>query len=85
MPYQSKNFIVNFVTILRLIKLIIKDSFKNENNTSIILEGNYGIKKTHLKNAEQKLFICDCGKTFKSKSGLWKHKKKCDFKNRRHN
>ena len=46
---------------------------KHLNNT---LEGNYGIKKTQ-KNADIKLFSCDCGKTFKSNSGLWKHKKKC--------
>ena len=24
---------------------------------------------------------CDCGKKFKSNSGLWKHKKKCYWKN----
>ena len=44
---------------------------KHLNNT---LEGNYGIKKSQ-KNAEQKIFKCDCGKKFKSNSGLWKHKK----------
>ena len=50
---------------------------KHLNNT---LEGNYGIKKSQ-KNAEQKIFKCDCGKKFKSNSGLWKHKKKCYWKN----
>jgi hypothetical protein len=25
----------------------------------------------------EKLFLCNCGKNFKSSSGLWKHKKKC--------
>tara|TARA_B000000437_G_C11681639_1_gene319506 strand:+ start:202 stop:1248 length:1047 start_codon:yes stop_codon:yes gene_type:complete len=29
------------------------------------------------KNAEK--FECDCGKTYKARSGLWNHKKKCDF------
>ena len=24
--------------------------------------------------------ICECKKQFKSNSGLWKHKKNCDFK-----
>ena len=24
-------------------------------------------------------FECDCGKTYKARSGLWNHKKKCDF------
>ena len=48
---------------------------KHLNNT---LEGNYGIKKSQ-KNAEQKIYNCDCGKKFKSNSGLWKHKKKCDL------
>lgn len=49
---------------------------KHLNNT---LEGNYGIKKSQ-KNAEQKIYNCECGKEFKSNSGLWKHKKKCDWK-----
>ena len=48
---------------------------KHLNNT---LEGNYGIKKSQ-KNAEQKIYNCECGKKFKSNSGLWKHKKKCDW------
>ena len=48
---------------------------KHLNNT---LEGNYGIKKSQ-KNAEQKIYNCECGKEFKSNSGLWKHKKKCDW------
>ena len=50
---------------------------KHLNNT---LEGNYGIKKTQ-KNADKKIFICNCGRKFKSNSGLWKHKKKCVLKN----
>ena len=29
----------------------------------------------NVKNVKQ--FICDCGKTYKVSSGLWKHKKKC--------
>ena len=27
-----------------------------------------------------KIFFCNCGKMFQSKSGLWKHRKKCDYK-----
>lgn len=48
------------------------------------LEGNFGIKKPQ-KNADKKLFNCNCGKTFKSNSGLWKHKKKCKIKKKEDN
>ena len=27
--------------------------------------------------SDKKIFICDCGKKYKERSGLWKHKKKC--------
>uniref|UniRef100_A0A6C0CWM0 C2H2-type domain-containing protein n=1 Tax=viral metagenome TaxID=1070528 RepID=A0A6C0CWM0_9ZZZZ len=33
----------------------------------------------------QKVFECGCGKSYKNKSGLWKHKKKCDTKNQQEN
>ena len=26
-------------------------------------------------------FICDCGRYYKERSGLWRHKKKCDNNN----
>ena len=26
-------------------------------------------------------FVCECGKHYEDRTGLWKHKKKCDFKN----
>ena len=29
----------------------------------------------------EKNFFCDCGKKFQSNSGLWKHKKKCNYTN----
>ena len=33
------------------------------------------------KMPKAKIHICDCGKKFKSNSGLWKHQKKCKIKN----
>ena len=30
-------------------------------------------------------YICDCGKKYKSRSGLWKHKKTCNFDNNQAN
>ena len=32
------------------------------------------------KNENVKLEICNCGKKFKTRGGLWKHQKKCDIK-----
>jgi hypothetical protein len=29
-------------------------------------------------NSESKDFICLCGKSYKERSGLWRHKKMCD-------
>jgi hypothetical protein len=31
--------------------------------------------------AVQKKYECDCGKSYNDSSGLWRHKKKCDYKN----
>ena len=36
-----------------------------------------GNKETEI-NAENTLHECSCGKTYKNRDGLWKHKKKCD-------
>ena len=33
----------------------------------------------------QKVFNCDCGKSYNNRSGLWKHKKKCYVKNSEEN
>ena len=30
-------------------------------------------------NAESSEYICDCGKAYKDRSGLWRHKKCCNF------
>ena len=30
------------------------------------------------KNAESNIFICDCGKIYNDRSGLWRHKKNCN-------
>ena len=32
------------------------------------------------KNEKKRTLLCDCGREFKTRSGLWKHKKKCNFK-----
>jgi hypothetical protein len=39
------------------------------------------INKNQQKNAEPilKHFTCECGRTYKDRSGLWRHKKKCRF------
>jgi hypothetical protein len=37
-------------------------------------DGNYLETKKLEKN-----FFCNCGRTFQTNSGLWKHKKKCDY------
>ena len=39
------------------------------------LNGNVGAHKTQYSN-----FICECGKKYISKSGLWKHTKLCSVK-----
>jgi hypothetical protein len=37
------------------------------------------IEKT-LKNIQnENIFVCKCGNTYKYRTGLWRHKKKCDF------
>ena len=47
------------------------------------------VRRKHLVNKDgnvktfkklEKTFLCNCDKHFKSQSGLWKHKKKCDVK-----
>lgn len=38
--------------------------------------GNIGNEQVLIKN-----FTCECGKIYKNRDGLWKHKKKCSFKN----
>ena len=30
---------------------------------------------------QKKSFLCDCGKEYSDRTGLWRHKKKCSFKN----
>ncbi len=38
--------------------------------------------RTHIKIPETKIIECEiCHKEFKSRSGLWRHKKKCSFEN----
>ncbi len=39
------------------------------------------INENQRKNAESNLkqFTCECGRTYKDRSGLWRHKKKCRF------
>jgi len=46
------------------------------------------IRPKHLKSIERKSlltkkleknFLCECGKSFLSNAGLWKHKQKCNF------
>ena len=58
-----------------------KRHLKTRKHKTRVLEGNGILEKTHLINLtpEPKKFICNCGREFKSKSGLWKHNKKCDF------
>jgi len=33
------------------------------------------------KNASNQKFGCECGRSYNNRSGLWKHKQKCDFTN----
>ncbi len=38
------------------------------------------INQTHeIGNKKSTTYDCDCGKTYKERSGLWRHKKKCIF------
>ncbi len=46
---------------------------KNDYNRHILT------KKHKLKNNDISSFICECGKTYKERTGLWKHKKLCTF------
>ena len=51
-----------------------KKRFSAGNNFSEI---SHTIKKTH----NNRKFSCECGRIFKTRSGLWKHIKICDFEN----
>lgn len=35
------------------------------------------LKKKEPKRSQEQKLVCDCGRQFKTRSGLWKHKKKC--------
>lgn len=53
-----------------------KHAHRNNGN---VLENAW---KKFPKNAEKNaVFICDCGKSYSTKSGIWKHKKTCGVKN----
>ena len=54
---------------------------KTQKHKNKIFVGNPILEKTLFSQKTQKVvyFSCDCGKKFKSKSGLWKHNKKCEF------
>jgi len=39
-----------------------------------------GLKKEHFLNQITTPFTCDCGKEYKHRQGLWKHKQKCSIK-----
>jgi hypothetical protein len=45
-------------------------------------QGNEMEKMENAKNAKKEKFICLCKKEYKSVSGLWKHKQKCNFSNK---
>ena len=57
-------------------------------NRSYNLKIHYKTKK-HIEkiklNTNSKNFICYCGKTYKSRSGLWKHNKTCKINNKINN
>ena len=42
--------------------------------------GNQNRNILEIKKLEKNLMVCDCGQNFKTSSGLWKHKKKCLYK-----
>jgi len=44
-------------------------------------QGNEMEKMENAKNAKNTKYVCLCKKEYKSVSGLWKHKQKCDGKN----
>ena len=52
---------------------------KTQKHKNKIFTGNPILEKTLFSKKTQKVeyFSCECGKKFKSKSGLWKHNKKC--------
>ena len=58
-----------------------KRHLKTRKHKTRVLEGNGILEKTHIINLTQESpkFVCNCGRLFKSKSGLWKHNKKCEF------
>ena len=37
--------------------------------------------KKNIENMNEKLFICDCGNSYKHRQSLWKHQQKCTFIN----
>jgi hypothetical protein len=50
-------------------------SSKKHSNYLVHLQTKKHIK--HTTNTKNEVYICNCYKEFKTKSGLWKHKKKC--------
>jgi len=59
--------------------------FRSNDYTKHLSTDKHHVSKdgNHLETVEiaksQKVFECECGKSYKNKSGLWKHKKKCNF------
>jgi hypothetical protein len=40
---------------------------------------NFNNVDNSVNNIKKNFFTCHCGKSYKERSGLWKHKQKCDF------
>ena len=40
---------------------------------------NFNNVDNSVNQTKKKMFTCHCGKSYKERSGLWKHKQKCDF------
>jgi len=55
---------------------------KHKNNEK---STNFQQFSTHLNTKSDTTYNCDCGKKYKERTGLWKHKKKCFFKNEENN
>ena len=66
-----------------IVKIVIINALKDNIGNNIIWQKN--IKRsistmlTIVSTRPKKMFTCHCGKSYKERSGLWKHKQKCDF------
>lgn len=60
-------------------KCFKRQHWKQHNLTKKHKTLNFNNVDNSVNQTKKKMFTCHCGKSYKERSGLWKHKQKCDF------